>query len=170
MNIVVTGAVGVGKTTVCEKVIGMARGLGYSCGGILTPKAADKGIVIVDIQTGEREVLASLDNIYRGPRVGKYFFNPGGIEFGLRAIESGVSADVLCVDEIGYLELEGKGFVKIMELIGEGKVKNSILVIRRELLAAFSTRLGSGWSITEADIENRNELPAKICALLAGCS
>ena len=166
MNIIVTGTVGVGKTTVCEKVIQTAKSLGYSCGGILTPKAPDKGIIIVDIKTGEGKVLASINSVYQGPHIGKYFFNPDAIDFGIRAIERGTSTDILFVDEIGYLELQGNGFVKILELIGTEKVKNSILVIRKELLPAFSSRLGSNLSIVETNIYNRNQLPQKICELL----
>jgi len=165
VNIIVTGKVGVGKTTVCEKVIYMAKSLGYNCGGILTPKSKE-GITILDIETGEREVLASINNIYQGPHTGKYYFNPEGIDFGTKALDSGISSDILFVDEIGYLELKGEGFVKILEPIRTGKVKNSILVIRKELLAAFSARLGSKVSIIETTINNRNELPQKICALL----
>lgn len=170
MNIIVTGTVGIGKTTVCEKVIQMAKSLGYSCGGILTPKTPDKGIIIVDIKTGERKALASINNIYQGPHIGKYFFNPDAIEFGTRAIDRGISSDILFVDEIGYLELQENGFVKILELIGAEKVKNSILVVRRELLPAFSARLGSNLSIIETNIYNRNELPQKIWALLTSNS
>jgi len=170
MNIIITGTVGIGKTTVCEKVIQMAKSLGYSCSGILAPKAPDKGIIIIDIKTGERKVLASINNIYQGPRIGKYFFNPAAIEFGTRAIDRGISSDFLFVDEIGYLELQGDGFVKILELIGAEKVKSSVLVVRRDLLPAFSARLGSNLSIIETNIYNRNELPQKICALLTSNS
>ena len=169
MNIIVTGVVGIGKTTVCEKVIHMAKSLGYSCGGILTPKSKE-GIIIVDVQTGERKVLASINNIYQGPHIGKYFFNPDAIEFGTRAIDRGISSDILCVDEVGYLELKGEGFIKILELIRAGKVKNSILVVRKELLPAFSARLGSNLLIVETNIYNRNQLPQKICALLTSNS
>jgi len=165
MVIVVTGKVGIGKTTVCEKVVAIAKRLGYSCGGILTPKSKE-GIIIVDVQTGERKALASLANIYQGPHIGKYYFNPEGINFGIKAIDKGISLDILFVDEVGYLELKGEGFIKILELIRVGKVKNSILVIRKELLLAFSARLGSKLSICETSINTRNELPQRICTLL----
>ncbi len=167
MVIIVTGATGIGKTTVCRKLIEIAQNQGHTCGGILTYKAADEGIIIEDIQSGETETLASINNIYQGPRTGKYFFNPEAIEFGTRAIEEGISSDILLVDEIGYLELQGNGFAKILELIGAERVKNSILVIRRELLPAFLARLNSKLSIIETNTYNRNELPQKICALLA---
>lgn len=165
MNIIITGKVRIGKTTVCEKVVAIAKRLGYSCGGILTPKSKE-GIIIADVQTGETELLASLINIYEGPHIGRYFFNPEGINFGIKAIDRGISSDILFVDEVGYLELKGKGFIKIRELIRAEKVKNSILVIRKQLLLAFSAWLGSKVSIIETTINNRNELPQKISTLL----
>lgn len=170
MVIIVTGAIGVGKTTVCEKVIQMANNLGYSCGGIITPKAPDKSIIIVDIRTGGKKILASINNIYQGPRIGKYFFNPDAIEFGNRAIDKGISSDVLFVDEVGYLELAGNGFSKVLDLIGMERVKNSILVIREALLPGFLARLNSNLSIIEVNTYNRNELPPKIWALLTSNS
>jgi nucleoside-triphosphatase THEP1 len=169
MNIIVTGKVGIGKTTVCEKVVEIARTLGYSCGGILTPKS-EEGITIVDVQTGEREVLASLTDIYQGPRTGRYFFNPEGITFGIKAIDRGISSDILFVDEVGHLELKGEGFAKVMELVRAGKARNSVLVIRKELLSAFSARLGPNWLIIETNIYNRSQLPQRICTLLTGNS
>ncbi len=166
MNIIITGRVGVGKTTICQKVLEVARSLGYSCGGILTPKAPDKSIIVVDVQSGERKVLASPDNIYQGPHTGRYFFNPEAIEFGNRAIDKAISSAILFVDEVGYLELKGEGFVKTLEIIKAGRVKNSILVIRQELLPAFSARLGPRNTIIKTTIQNRDRLPPKIAALL----
>ncbi|MCK4369341.1 MAG: hypothetical protein KAV68_06785 [Dehalococcoidales bacterium] len=170
MNVIVTGRVGIGKTTICEKVVEIARTLGYSCGGILTPKVPDKGIIVVDVQTGERKVLASIKKIYQGPHTGRYFFNPEGISFGIKAIDRGISSDILFVDEVGHLELKGEGFTKILELIRAGKVRNSVLVIRKELLSAFSAQLGSNWLIIETNIYNRNQLPKKIGTLLTSNS
>lgn len=167
MNIVVTGEIGIGKTTVCRKVLEIVRSLGYTCGGIITGKAPDQSIIIEDVQTGGKETLASTNNIYEGPHTGKYFFNPAGIEFGIRAIDRGASADVLLVDEIGYLELGGGGFVKALELIRTEKVKSSISVIRKELLAVFSSKLGSEPLIFEITSGNRNYLPRKIVSALS---
>jgi nucleoside-triphosphatase THEP1 len=166
VNIIITGEVGVGKTTVCEKVVELARSRGYSCGGILTPKAPDKGIIVVDIQSGESKPLASINNIYQGPRTGRYFFNPEAVEFGNRAIDGAVSSDILLVDEVGHLELEGEGFARALEIIKAGRAKNSILVIRSKLLPAFLARLGFEFSTIETTIENRDRLPHKIGRLL----
>ena len=171
MNIIITGETGVGKTTVCEKVIQMAEKGGHTCGGILTLKVLDGGVIsgidIVDIQSGKLEILASIHNVYSGPCVGKYCFNPDGIRFGIRAIEKGRSSDILVVDEIGHLERRGEGFVDVLALIGSGEVKNSIVVIRKELLPAFLPRLGAGPHIFETTPNTRDELPQKVYSSLA---
>ena len=166
MVVIVTGAIGIGKTTVCQKVIKIARNKGYSCGGIVTYKIRNKDIIIEDIQTGKTEALASTDKIYRGPSTAKYFFNPEGIDFGIRAIDRGTASDILLVDELGQLELGGQGFAKVIERVVAGKVKNCILVVRKQLLSAFLPKLGTTISIFVTTIDNRNQLPAEIGEVL----
>jgi nucleoside-triphosphatase THEP1 len=168
MVIIVTGAIGAGKTTVCEKVINILRSSGCSCGGILTYKAPDESLTILDIQTGEKKALASTDKIYHGPHTEKYSFNTEAINFGIRAIDKGAASGILIVDEVGYLELGGEGFVKSLELIRADKVRDSILVIRKELLSAFLAQLGDKPTIFETTISTRNQLPRKICSCLTG--
>ena len=166
MLIIITGAIGIGKTTVCRKFIEIAQSQEYCCGGIITYKALDKGIIIEDIQTGRTEALASITNIYSGPRTKKYFFNPEGIDFGIQAIDKGASLDILLVDEIGHLELKGEGFVNAIELVRAGRVRNCILVIRKELISAFLPRLDTTPLVFEITIDNRNQLPEEIGLIL----
>ena len=167
MVVIVTGAIGIGKTTVCEEVIKIIRNKGYSCGGIITYKIRNEDIVIEDIQTGETKTLASISNVYQGPRTTKYSFSPDGIDFGIQAIEKGISPDVLVVDEIGQLELGGQGFAKIIKQIGTDDIKNCILVIRKTLLSDFLPRLGVRTLIFETTIDNRNQLPMEISQILS---
>lgn len=51
-----------------------------------TYKAPDNSIIVEDVQSGEKEILASIDSIYQGPRTAKYYFNSKGIDFGIKAI------------------------------------------------------------------------------------
>jgi nucleoside-triphosphatase THEP1 len=166
MVIIVTGTIGIGKTTVCRKLIEITRNRGYTCSGFLTYKAADKGIIIEDVQTGERETLASINNVYNGPRTAKYFFNPQGIDFGIRVIDKGISSAIMLVDEIGHLELRGEGFAKVLELVKVGKVKDCVLIIRKELLPALLPQLPTTPVVFEATINNRNQLPQEIDSVL----
>lgn len=168
MNMVITGNTGIGKTTVCDRVVKLAANLGYACGGVLTRTAPDGGKIVVDIKSGEQKRLASISDVPGGPHIGKYFFDPAGIDFGVRAIERGVSGDILCVDEVGPLELGGGGFVNAVRLIREARVSHSILVVRKELLAPFISQLGRQLMVFETTGHNRDELPFKVCALLPG--
>jgi len=165
MHIILTGKTGIGKTTVCEKVIAMAEHHGHSCGGFLTAKC-ERGIIITDIRTGEKKPLAGLTDIYGGPRTWRYFFNPEGIEFGNRALSGGVTSEILFVDEIGHLELRGEGFAGAIEMVGTESVRNSIVVIRKKLLPEFLPRLCRGITVIETTRSNRDTLPQKIYNLL----
>ena len=168
MVIIVTGAIGVGKSTVCEKVVRIARSQGYSCGGVIAHKTDNGDIVTEDVQTGETRVLASTSAVYRGPRTVKYSFSTDGIDFGMQAVDRGLSSDILLVDELGRLELRGEGFVRVIEQIGAGKVKNCVVVIRSDLLSALLPRLGIAASVFETTADNRDRLPGEIVRLLIG--
>jgi len=162
MVIIVTGAIGIGKTTVCKKVVRIAQRQGYRCGGIIAHKTRNQDIIIEDVQTGETRSLASINDVYEGPRTEKYFFNPEGIDFGIQAIDRGTASDILLVDELGRLELNGEGFARVVDENIAGKVKNCIIVIRKELLSAFLPQLGATASVYETTINNRNQLPKEI--------
>jgi iron complex transport system ATP-binding protein len=162
MVIIVSGSIGIGKTTICQKVIEIAQRQGFRCGGIITYKTENEDIVIKDVQTGKTKIFASTSDIYDGPRTEKYSFSPEGIEFGIQAIIKGFSADVLVVDEIGQLELSGQGFARIIDWISAGRIKNCIIVIRKALLSDFLPHLGAEISVFETTISNRNQLPMQI--------
>jgi nucleoside-triphosphatase THEP1 len=166
MVIIVTGTTGIGKTSVCRKLIELTKNRGYTCGGILTYKAVDKSIIIEDVQTGEKETLASINNLYHGPRTIKYYFNPKGIDFGIQAIDKGISAAILVVDEIGHLELRAEGFAKVLDLIRANKVANCILVIRSELLSAFLPQLPTTPIVFKTTVNSRDQLPQEIASVL----
>jgi len=162
MVIIVTGAIGIGKTTVCKKAIKIARGQGYRCGGVITYKNQNEDITIEDVKTGETKTLASTSNIYHGPRTPKYSFNPEGIDFGIQAIDRGTTSNILLVDELGHLELQGEGFARVVEQIAAEEISNCILVIRKELLSAFLAKLGVVTSVFETTLDNREQLPQEI--------
>lgn len=166
MNIIVTGSIGVGKTTICKKVIELAGSLGYICGGVITYKTRDDDIIIQDVRTGETKTLASIRDIYQGPRTSKYCFNPEAFDFGNEAIEGSISSDITVVDELGYLELQGQGFSRVVKQVTAGTFKHCILVIRSDLLSSYLSRLGVETTVFETAFDNRDRLPEKICLAL----
>jgi len=166
MLIIITGDINIGKTTVCEKTIAKARNLGYSCGGILTHKISNSDIVIQDLLTGRKKTLVSPNIECQGPRTIKYSFNPNGIQFGIQAIDRGISSDIILIDEIGHLELRGEGFINVLSLIKSGEFKNGIVVIQGKLLSRFLPLLHAVPLAFEVTIGNRNRLPEEIASIL----
>jgi nucleoside-triphosphatase len=162
MNIVITGKEGIGKTTVCLKLLEILLKKGFKCGGIFTSKDDNKGIMVNNILTGKSEILASVNNVFNGPNVGKYFFSNEGINFGNEAIKKSIYADILFIDEIGYLEFEGKGFFIILDLLKYNVIQNSVLVVRSRLMETFLNEVKIKLAVFEVTIENRDKLPLKI--------
>lgn len=160
MVIVVTGDTGVGKTTVCRSLVAMARSRGDTCGGIIS-HGTPEGLVVEDIASGETEALAGAG----GTDGAGYRFRPEGIEFALKAVARGASADALIVDEIGYFEHSGRGFAPVLSLIEGGKMKEAVIVVPSELLPAFRVWMPTA-PVFPVTVGNRERLPGEIDALL----
>jgi nucleoside-triphosphatase THEP1 len=152
-----TGPVGVGKTTVAERVAGLARRQGLVCGGLLAPAMVNScgqkaGIWGLDVRTGERRILARTDRDLGGPAVGPYSFDGAALAWALGAVESAIAGppgrdqqpcDLLFVDEIGKLELwRGIGLAPILPKLAAGEVGRSLVLVRDSLLAELQARLG----------------------------
>jgi nucleoside-triphosphatase THEP1 len=172
-----TGPVGVGKTTAAERVVGLARRQGLTCGGLLTPAIKNScgqkvGIWGVALPGGERRILARTDRDLGGPRVGQYIFDAGALDWAVGALDSALGAcDLFVVDEIGKLELwRDIGLAPILPRLAVGATHRSLVLVRDSLLAELQERLGEVeqvvFRITE---ENREVLPLQVVEhLLSG--
>ncbi len=120
--VLVSAAVGGGKTTSCLRLLGRGRSLGLKVGGVVSPRRFDAeklvGYDCIDCLTGERYPLARLPGFLndldweRFDGVG-YLFSPDGLAKANRAIEDGAGRQGLftvIVDEVGKLEVSGRGF------------------------------------------------------------
>ena len=169
-----TGPVGVGKTTVAERVMGLARQRGVECGGILTPAMKNRcgqkiGIWGVDAGTGERRTLARTDRDLGGPSVGPYSFDEGALDWALDVLDRSLGAcDLLIVDEIGKLELwRGIGLAPILPRLVSARGGTALVLVRDFLLAELQARLGSSQQmIFEVNEENREALAARVLETL----
>jgi nucleoside-triphosphatase len=173
INALISGPIGIGKTTVCLRVIEAARQAGLVVGGILTPAILDEngvksGIAIVDLATGERRLLARIGEYPQGLRLGKYTFDPETLTWGCDILRRERDADLLVIDEIGRLELEQNGgFVCALDILAERNARRSLTIVREALLPALRARLPQ-LSFAEfwVNEENRSALPAEIIAYL----
>ena len=154
MDIIITGDVGVGKSTVCRKIVEMAKADGMTCGGVLTSKQ-DENLLVENIVTGETHLLASANRDEGQIAIGRYFFNRNGIEFGQLATRQSRPVHLLTVDEMGPLELKGEGFSDVFNMVHERRTKNNLLVIRKNLLHKCEKRLNLKFAIFEITLKNR---------------
>ena len=144
-----SGEIGAGKTTVCQRVVNLARSRGYACGGLLTPALIEDGrkvgIVGVDLGSGGRRVMARTDRDLGGPCVGCYHFTADAFAWANAVIASAVEAgcDLLVVDEIGPLELvQGGGLAPALDVLGAAP--RALIVVRISLVDALRGRLEMG--------------------------
>jgi nucleoside-triphosphatase THEP1 len=165
-----TGPVGVGKTTVAERVVGLARRQGVACGGLLAPAMMNScgqkiGIWGVSIRTGERRILARTDRELGGPTVGPYSFHKASLTWATGVVERDLSSsDLLVVDEIGKLELWlGTGLAPILPHLAAGQARQALVLVRESLLSELQARLVPVEQIVfEVSLENRAQLPRQI--------
>ncbi|MEN8223600.1 MAG: nucleoside-triphosphatase [Acidobacteriota bacterium] len=144
MIYIFTGPIGSGKTTQLEKWVKTQD----NAGGILMPvcngerhlfSILSKKLVPIEIK-GE----AAPDEIVK---VGKFSFSKKVFDYGnseiLRSIDA---ADTVIIDEIGPLELSGKGFFTSLKTIFEDKkrfnVIDLVLVIREGLVELTTENFG----------------------------
>jgi len=147
-----TGPVGAGKTTVAERVAGLARRQGLVCGGLLAPAMVNScgqkaGIWGLEVRTGERRILARTDRDLGGPAVGPYSFDQAALAWALGVVESAIAGgqpcDLLLVDEIGKLELwRGIGLAPVLPRLAAGEIGRSLVLVRDSLLVELQARLG----------------------------
>lgn len=165
-----TGPVGVGKTTVAERIVGMAQQQGLTCGGLLAPTMMNScgqkaGIWGVDLLGGERRILARTDRELGGPTVGPYSFDAETLAWTVDVVENAISAcDLLIVDEIGKLELwHNVGLASILPRLAESETNRSLILVRDFLLDELQARLDPAAQIVfEVNEENREDMPAHI--------
>jgi nucleoside-triphosphatase THEP1 len=169
-----TGQVGVGKTTVAMQVISQATKQGVTCGGLLTPAILDSnrnkvGIWGVDILTGERRVMARTDRDLGGPVIGPYSFEATAFTWATEQLEKAVAnCDLLVVDEIGKLELwYNSGLASFLPILASGGVESSLVLVRSSLLMALQKALGTVHQIVfRVNEENRAHIAHKIVGRL----
>ena len=131
-----TGPREVGKTTWILELCEHLRSKGRAVFGVATPKIfADGnaiGIAARDLATGRQVPLAYIDE-EPGIRIGPWRFSPEGIEFGNRACAPRPGKGPAVIDEIGPLELQGKGFSTALDGLKQGRYPQAIVVVRPKL-------------------------------------
>jgi nucleoside-triphosphatase len=167
-----TGEREVGKTRLCQRVVGEAERRGFSCAGVLSPALFDGqqkvGISLIDVASGEERSLATADDAPHGVRWGKYRFVPSSLSWGAELLVKAIPCDLLVVDELGPLELESRqGLVGALDVLAQGGFSLALVVVRPALLDEMKGRLkGKQPVILEVNLANRDQLPTQVLSML----
>ena len=166
----ITGRPGIGKTTAIYKIADMLGKRGYVVGGMVTFEVRERGrrigFKIRDLLENCEGWLAHVE-FKSGPRVGKYTVNLDdlnnvGVQAILKAIEK---ADVICIDEIGPMELYSREFKEaVLKAFDSGKPVVATIHIRADRDPfARSIKRRKDAELYVLDLSNRNSVPSQIC-------
>lgn len=173
MIVILSGQIGIGKTTICDKVIERACADGHTCGGVVSRKGRDNlgraVIRVVDVSVGGGGVVLAREGepFKDGPSAGRFHYSPEGIEYAGKAILSGAGSDLLLIDEVGRLELDGEGFAPALGKVGLKKLDRVLLVVREFLVDEAMDKLDvRTQEIVRIGYGNRDELPDQLLTRL----
>lgn len=168
MKLFITGMPGVGKSTIVQNIVSLLKERGYWVGGVSCPEVREDenrvGFEIIDLLSNRRGVLSHV-RLSSGPSVGKYHVNLNDLsKVGVTALNNAVSeSDVVVIDEIGPMELQGKDFQEaVMRAVESQKPVLGIVHwrIKHPLIERIKGR--SDVKIYEVTPQNREAIQAKI--------
>jgi len=151
---IISGSVGEGKTTYAKRLIDYFRKNNIKAGGILSERVmADSqttGYDVVNIETGEKEVLLRQNEECGYEKIGRFTICPKGLTMGKTILSSLVLSGnmIVIIDEVGLLELRNDGWSdSIAELLD--KSENHILITVR---TSFVDEVVKKWDLKDAVI------------------
>ena len=183
MLILLSGPVGVGKTTLCLRLVDAARERGLSVSGVLAPavivECAKRGIQAVDLRTGEMRSMARLargDDAANGTRVGPYVFDDLTLDWVVALCSKALRAtgttqrSLIFVDEIGKLELNrGEGLAPLVPLLAQPRDAYVVAIVRDTLLGLLLAHVqGAAPRVVVVDPRRRRRAWAEITSLVFG--
>lgn len=166
LRIAITGRPGIGKSTLCKKVIASVRKkAGGMISGDIRPGRQRVGFEIVDIATGKKGILAHV-NQEHGPAVGKYRVNLKDLnEVGVEAIKNALNFDLIVIDEIAPMELYSKDFISAVEAALQSS-KSMLVTFHQRSSHALIQKIRSTFEVYVLTEQNRDSLAVQIAERL----
>ncbi|MBN2491063.1 MAG: hypothetical protein JXQ29_09455 [Planctomycetes bacterium] len=168
MKILLSGPIGIGKSTVIARAIALLDDLRVA--GLRTRPLLEEGTrlgYVLESLSGEQRVFAHVD--WPGTiRLGRFGVRPEVFaELGVRALEEGLAAELAVIDELGLAEIDVAPYVRAVQ---------ALIAAPGHLLAVVQARAWPFWEARlcapassrrlEVSRTNRDELPHHIAGLL----
>ena len=149
MKILITGEKNRGKSTFLYKICKNCK-----CSGVICLPVFENGIKIgsdaINLVNGKKKIFARIKDkaSFSGIVMDKYVINPEGINHAIEAIEEGIRSDAtLIIDEVGSLEMRGKGYYKILKKAIHRN--NVVIVVRKSILKKFLKKFPGNYFILD---------------------
>lgn len=172
MITILTGGVGSGKTTYLKSAIPLLRKRGISIDGYLSERVMDgetaAGYDLVEIQTGRRCRLLRRSAGGGADEVGPFETDAEGFAAAEGIIARSRTSDLLVVDEMGRLELEGKGVWPAAGPVLREAGRKVLVVIREALLEDFQARFRTGGAAVSVVCLPESKDPEVLAWAIAG--
>jgi nucleoside-triphosphatase len=162
--LLLTGAPGVGKTTVLTKTVDALKVEGYTAGGMISREVRETGtrmgFEILDLNSCRRGWLARV-NQKSGPQIGRYRVNIEDLNgIGAEAILAAVDdCDVIAVDEIGPMEVFSEKFKEATrKALESGKLVIAVVHWKAQDKLIVEARKREDTELITVTYENREKL------------
>ena len=172
MRLLVVGQPGSGKTSWCREYIDEQRKRGATVGGILCPAIEHQGQRVgsnaLDLLTGQAVLFARLSvhsPFKAGEKIGDYIISRDGVLFACGAIQRATesSCGLIVIDEVGPLELSGKGLMPAVES-ALASAANLLIVVRSSLREALQKRFPEYGFVVVADLTRSHSKGSRLAA------
>jgi nucleoside-triphosphatase THEP1 len=134
---IITGKIGSGKTSVIQKLIQKFRFENIPVSGIYSNRILENekttGYDVVDISTGGTEKFLRQQGDENQQRIGKFYIDAEGLKKGNQILMNSHSK-LIIIDEIGKLELEGRGWANSLEQLIANSKSSLLLSVREEVI------------------------------------
>lgn len=166
--VILSGERGVGKSTVCGRTVALARGKGYTCGGLITLHQPGDVLDVLDVHDGGIRRLTLPPDVEPAVIQGRFRFDPETLAWGNAALAHATPCHLLVVDELGPLEMErGGGWAKAFVALRGNNFALALTVVRPELVAQVQVRLpASATTVLNVMSDNRDGLPSVLLEML----
>ena len=163
---IITGGHGSGKSELVMELARLLRASGKKPGGIcaagLWENGVRSGFDLVNLISGERTPLCRRGEQGNGLRTGEFGFYSEGLAAGEAALSAKAlsGSSVVFIDEIGFLELEGKGWASRMDELTAGRT-TLVIAVRDYLL----DRVRERWKLRRSAVWRTGEVTAQAALL-----
>ncbi|MDZ7738179.1 MAG: nucleoside-triphosphatase [Bacteroidales bacterium] len=159
---IISGPVAGGKTTYARKLVTMLVENDIDVSGILTERIMSNnkttGYDILDIKSSKREIFLRAGREMGPEKTGRYSIHPAGLQMGKNILCNEKQGQVTVIDEVGKMELEGRGWAQCLQPLFNNSDNIIIITVRDSLtdqvMNKWGTASGIIFNIARTDIKD----------------